>query len=175
MADLADSLVSTDDDRLDQAEGLVRDYCGWHIAPSRSTTVTLMGTGGRVLMLPTLYVTEVTTVTCDGVELDPGDYFCTVAGVLTRLHGTWYEQVVVITFVHGYDEAPPAVMKVVQALAQRAVSNPTGATSYTITKGPFTDSASFGGGSSSSSSSSDALFGADLAILDGVYRLHPLK
>ena len=58
-AELATSLAPTEADRLLQAEALVRGYCGWHIAPSRSETITVRTFGGTSVMLPSLLVTEV--------------------------------------------------------------------------------------------------------------------
>lgn len=125
MPDLALDLAPTDDDRLLQAEGLVRSYCGWHIAPSRDEAVSLRGRGDQVLTLRSLYVTAVSSVTSDGTALAVDDeYLWSTAGVLTAA-STWAADAVVeVVFTHGYDDAPPEVTGVVQAVAQRAVNNP---------------------------------------------------
>jgi hypothetical protein len=123
MAELADSLVASDDDRLDQAEALVRGFCGWHIAPSRTETVTLRGRGRSTLFLPSLHVTAVSAITDDGVTVLASDYEVSESGVLTHLTGRWgYNTDVVVTFTHGYADAPLEVAGIVQALAVRGTS-----------------------------------------------------
>jgi len=156
-AELATTIVPVDDDaRLLQAEGIVRGYCGWHIAPSRADSVTVRGDGSAVITLRSLHVTAVTSVTCDGTLLDPSSYAWSEAGVLTRLcgdgtlshhRGGWWESVIVVEFTHGYAQVPAEVTGAVQAIAQRGVLNPTGASSYSTTDGPFSDSATFAAGS----------------------------
>lgn len=138
MAELADSLAVTEDDRLDQAEGLVRSYCGWHIAPSRMDTYRVAGVRDRVVILPSLYVTSVVSVTADGTVLNADSYDCTEAGVLTLAGYSWACNVLEVVFTHGYDTAPAEVTAAVQSLAQRATDNPTGLKSWA--RGPFSES-----------------------------------
>lgn len=124
MPDLATTLTATDAERLEQAEALVRGYCGWHIAPPREETVTLRGIRRAMLFLPSLYVTSVASVTDDGTALTvEDDYTWSPVGVLTRV-GYWSTGEVVVSFTHGYADPPPEVTAVVQAVAQRAVDNP---------------------------------------------------
>ena len=140
MAELAETLAPADDDeRLDQAEGIVRDYCGWHIAPSRTDTVRVYGTplNGPVL-LPSLYVTAIMSVTDQGTLLDSTVYDFEQAGVLRRIDGwKWAEGtgVIEVEFTHGYDEVPPAVTRAVQSVASQL---PNGLRSRSA--GPFTES-----------------------------------
>lgn len=124
--ELADSLESTTDDRLAQAEAMVRAYCGWHIAPQRTVTVTLRGDYQADLLLPSLHVTAVSSVVRDGTTLAPDDdYTWTDAGVLSGTGlGCWYSLPVEVTFTHGYADVPEDVTAVVQAVARRAVDNP---------------------------------------------------
>jgi hypothetical protein len=184
MAELADTLTPTEDDRLAQAEAMVRSYCGWHIAPNRDDTLTLDGDGGTVLVLPSLNVTEVLSVTVQGIVLDPTDYAWSQAGFITRVpsyanswntgytswsdgewSGGWYwwwpdaPRSIVVELTHGYDPVPPEVSAVVQAIAGRLVDNPTGLEQQTV--GPFTEK--YGGAGS-------ALGSAELGVLSR-YRL----
>ena len=70
-AELATTLHATDEDRLMQAESVVRAHCGWHIAPVREDVVVLDGQGAAdVLLLPSLRVTAV-AVTQGGEEVAP--------------------------------------------------------------------------------------------------------
>lgn len=138
VPELAFDLEPTTEDRLFQAEALVRSYCGWHISPSRTETVSLRGRGTGVLTLRSLYVTDVATVTDDGTELTVEDeYVWSEAGVLTAACRWGSGTVVEVTFTHGYDDPPAEVTAVVQAVAQRAVNNGSSLVQETI--GPFTN------------------------------------
>src|SRR5690348_6332029 len=124
-AELAASLTATEADRLLQAEALVRAFCGWHIAPSRTEVVTLAGTGGRTLTLPSLHVTAVASVTSDSdPALTTDDYDWSPAGVLTARTYPWSGRAIAVSLTHGYDTPPAEVTAVVQAVAQRALDNP---------------------------------------------------
>lgn len=136
-AELATTLTATEEDRLEQAEALVRSYCGWHIAPSKSESLTLVGSGSAVLLLPSLFVTEVTSVVDDGTAVDADSFYCSPAGVLSKWSGVWGTRLVVVDVVHGYATVPPEVSGVVQAVAQRAVDNPGSRPREQV--GPFAD------------------------------------
>lgn len=138
--ELAGGLVADEDERLLQAEAEVRDYCGWHIAPSREQTVTFAWPTGRRLMLPSLYVTEVSSLTVDGVaQVEDVDFRVHQYGYIDRLgyDARWSGEVVSVTFTHGYTTPPASVTKAVQALAQGAISTNGVVTRKTV--GPFTD------------------------------------
>lgn len=124
-AELATSLTSTEAQRLEQAESLVRGFCGWHIAPSRTVTAAqIRGTGTSILLLPSLYITSVSAVTDDTTALTvETDFTWSASGVLTRV-GHWSTKYVTVTYTHGYAAVPPEVTAIVQAIAQRAVDNP---------------------------------------------------
>lgn len=139
VAELATTIAPADDNaRLLQAESVVRGYCGWHIAPSRTETVTLRGSCSATLILRSLHVTEVVSVTVDGTVLTADDYSWSAAGVLTRGGcAIWTETDVMVEFTHGYAEAPAEITGAVQAIAQRGISNPMALKSWT--KGPFSE------------------------------------
>lgn len=124
---------------IDSATAEVRGYCGWHVTPSLSETVTLDASGGTSLMLPSLHVTAVTAVLADGTALTTDDYAWSQVGVLTYLTGCWPVKAgsVVVTFTHGYDDALD-LAQVILARATRTKSNPTSA--KTMTAGPFAES-----------------------------------
>lgn len=120
MPELATELAPADDDaRLEQAEAQVRSYCGWHIAPSRTEMVTLYpGFPVADLLLPSLYVTDVVSVTEAGVEVDPTMYLWKQNGIICRLYGwPWGTQGVTVEFTHGYADVPADVTAAVQAVA----------------------------------------------------------
>lgn len=166
MAELADTLTATDDDRLDQAEAAVRGYCRWHIAPSRSESVTLQPSHSPVLMLPSLHVAAVASVTEDGVTLDAASYNLDGRGWLTRTWGNWSTGPVVVSMTHGHADIPADVTGVVQAVAQRAIDGTAGAASWSRTDGPFASSANYG------SSANGKFLPSELGTLDR-YKLPP--
>jgi hypothetical protein len=114
---------------VEQAEAVVRAYCGWHVAPSVTEDATLDGPGTGTLLLPSLHVTGVDSIVEDGAELDPTTYAWSQAGTVRKSQYGWtvWRQVrwtdtprgVVVTYTHGYDEWPPAVQTVIDRLASR--------------------------------------------------------
>lgn len=168
--ELAGGLVSTEADRLLQAEALVRSYCAWHIAPSREVTLTLDGLGNTVQVLPSLHVTAVTSVTDDGTLLVADtDYTWSEDGALTRADVCrWGARKIEVAFTHGYTDPPAEVTAVVQAVAQRAVDNPGSKPRQQV--GPFADTFSQSGFNQAPALT---LLDAEKAILDR-YRLPAL-
>lgn len=166
-AELATSLVVTDDDRLLQAEAVVRSYCGWHIAPVRTATLRVPWFDGT-LTLPTLHLVSVASITdADDVVIDPTEYGFTEAGVLYRepvrdyayRYALW-GQPVTIEYTHGYADPPPDITGAVVALAKQAASVAPGLQAQST--GPFSETYLSG---------LDA-YGSQRAILDR-YRLPP--
>jgi len=163
--ELATTLAEpTDQDRLLQAEAVVRNYCGWHIAPVRTDTVSLLWPQeDTAVVLPTLRLVAVTgVVDSDGNTLDPGFYSSTTQGVLVRtyawsplLYGWGY---MTVTFTHGYTEVPADVTAAVVNLAKRLRGGSTALLSKTI--GPFSESYT------------PDLLGLDRSVLDR-YKLPP--
>lgn len=112
---------------LHAAEAAIRRYCGWHIAPSLTTTLTLDGDGTRLLRLPTLHLTELTELTLDGhdalaeatwsqrgmVELTGRRHFPDQLGSIR------------ITMTHGWDPTEvPDVIALILTIARRGASQP---------------------------------------------------
>jgi len=103
-----------------EASEAIRSYCGWHIAPAISDTVTLRIERGRgTVILPTLQLNSITSVTVDGTLWSASDYEAYLGrtaridlgrGVLARR--------VVVVFNHGFTEAPGDVIRVVKSLAR---------------------------------------------------------
>lgn len=144
-AELATTLTATEAERLMQAEALVREFCGWHIAPSRTVTVELVSAGGTALLLPSLEVTAVTAVR----DVD-GDTPETLTGWKVRRFGILYRSLgwptgheIEVDLTHGFTAAPAEVQGVVQAVAQRAVNNPGSKPREQV--GPFGDTYSQAG------------------------------
>lgn len=140
--ELVASATATEDERLAQAEAVVRAYCGWHIAPSRTEVLTLDGPGGFLLTLPSLHVTAITEVTEKGTDLLPAvvlaaDYSWSDAGIIANLCRHWRSSYsgITVSLTHGWPVPPADVASVVAGVALRAVANPGSLVSEQV--GPF--------------------------------------
>lgn len=129
---LAAYLDDPQDARIAAVTDWIRGRCGWHIAPPVTETITLDGTGTRVVSLPSLHVTDVDEVTEDGAAVD---IEWTDVGLL-RHPGRWADRwrSVEVTFTHGYPEVPADLAKVVIEAALRMPEPGTGAVKKV---GPF--------------------------------------
>lgn len=150
------------DEQLAAALAAVRRYCGWHIFPEVTETITVDGTGGELLHLPTLKVVDV-----HGVRETTGDQWshCTItwsaAGMLRKRHGRFTDEFrgVEVSLTHGFAEAPD-VVKIVGDVAFRELSNPHRRSSLKVGE----RQESFG-------LAAAGLFGTEFAVLDQ-YRLN---
>jgi hypothetical protein len=124
----------------------IRDYCGWHIAPSLTETKTQLKVGSKgIVMLPSRYVTDVAEVkvhnhdpTAEVVVIDPNNYEVFqqgwLEGVTYQVWGwgwpgayygpdaPYYQPVqsvllVDVTMTHGYDELPDNIKQIAFELA----------------------------------------------------------
>lgn len=126
---------------LNVASELVREACGWHIAPVRTEDVTVNGRGGQMYWVPTKRLTDVHVVTFwpgrtspygdweevwdeDDVELS--DTFAwSEEGLIERW---WYGTVPVgvasikTNITHGYAATPDTVIAVICMMVERAVA-----------------------------------------------------
>lgn len=100
----------------------IRTVCGWHIAPQVLETITVDSPGGRVLRLPSLYVTAVSLVESlagpDPVELT--EWRWSQNGMLSRAE-CFPEgfRTVRVTFTHGYETCPLDLLPVIASRTQR--------------------------------------------------------
>lgn len=87
-------------------EALIRSYCGWHVAPVRTETLTVDGSGGTIQPLPTLHVVAVDAVENDGVAV--ADVEWSESGFL---RGRWTSKLrgVTVTLTHGYVTWPAEI------------------------------------------------------------------
>jgi len=141
------------------ATGTVQTYCGWGINAEAAVTFTVDGSGSQVLSLPTLELTDVQSVTVNGVALDPAtDYKWSRRGQLYRCAGVWstWSQIDAVVD-HGYVTAPDVLKIVALALASRFIDNPQALKSAQV-------------GSVSRTWSDSMLTSLEMALLDA-YRL----
>ncbi|HEY9310242.1 MAG TPA: hypothetical protein VIP82_20760 [Microbacterium sp.] len=106
---------------LAAAHGSVRRHCGWHVAPLIEETLTLDGSGGRDILLPSLRVVEVLSVTNDGVDVTT-QVDTSRAGMLRLPSGCWTDRFgrVTVQLRHGYDlDEVPEVAAIIAGVAKR--------------------------------------------------------
>lgn len=124
---------------LGAATDMIRHFCGWHIAPSKTETAQRIRVGERgLVLLPTLFVSAVAAVVVDGRTLTyPDDYEWDTTGVITRRVPNWpKDRTALVTYTHGYAAAPRDVAAIGYELVQQARSKP-GANSKDVAAGPY--------------------------------------
>lgn len=121
-------ISSSDSSPAVRAEQLLRNVCGWHVAPVVDEVLTLDGNGTSRIALPSKRVEDVTSVTVDGLVLLSGrDYRWSADGWITRVGGVWpdVERSIVVSLRHGFDFAPE-LEQVLEALVARMALSPSG-------------------------------------------------
>lgn len=110
----------TDEQAQARALAEVQAYCGWHIAPNEEVTFTLDGSGATVQPLPTLRLTELTSVIDADSTVDVTTVEWSEAGFLRR-DAAWTSRLrgVVVDVTHGYATMPLDVQAVIDRLAAR--------------------------------------------------------
>jgi hypothetical protein len=138
MTDYGQPDVPTGVDSDDWATAIaaIRAYCGWHIAPSVTETVTVDGPGTGALLLPTLHLTALGVVNNDGTDVE--DCQWSDRGVVRRPSGTtacgWTTKLrgIQANITHGYDVWPGEVLGIAKAMASQGI----GSLGARITSGP---------------------------------------
>lgn len=120
---------------VDAAVASLRNAAGWHVAPSRTETVTVDSDGGSRLILDTLHLTAVAEVrNTINDPATPIEVRWSKAGILAG----WFPcgfQSVEVDITHGYDECPPDLVPLIANACQRINTDPTVASQGA---GPFT-------------------------------------
>lgn len=81
----------------------IRGYCGWHIAPIITETVTVDGSGGCVQLLPTLRLVDLVSISNDGTVVTDPEWSENGA---VRGHWTGKLRGVTATITHGHVWCP---------------------------------------------------------------------
>lgn len=113
--------------RLRDASRRFREAAGWPISRTEEELVELNGDGGRILLLPVMYVEKVDAVSVDGVALAAGTGYRVDrrAGMLERVDGNvWPAGLarVQVTYTHGFDaeekddDTPPGLKHVPEGI-----------------------------------------------------------
>lgn len=100
----------------------VRAYCGWHIAPSVTETVTVDGSGGFTQFIPTLHLTDVASIANDGTALTTPEWseFGMIRFSSYPYGWTCKFRGVVATITHGYDQCPTEILPILTRMARNA-------------------------------------------------------
>jgi len=130
-------------DPVAAATQMIRDYCGWHIAPVEEETLVLDGTGTNTLLLPSRRVVQVSQVLVRDEPLDSAGYEWSAIGALRRLGGVWPEayRSIEVTLEHGFNDMF-VLADIVDSVAARIRLDPSG---MIARQGAGTQSVSFGG------------------------------
>lgn len=107
----------------------IRSYCGWHVSPVITETLTLDGKGGRFLKLPTLRLASVGVLKIDGKPIPAENYGVSKLGLIELYAGEFPRRYgsIEVTFTHGY-ETVPDVNQVATQIIVNALASPMGVT-----------------------------------------------
>ncbi|MDU2058159.1 MAG: hypothetical protein E6719_02475 [Dermabacter sp.] len=137
------------DDPGEVAAQLIRDYCGWHVAPVLEESIILDGNGEGRILLPSRRVLNVSEVRVHGDVLAPTEFEWSQDGMLKRVGGVWPDSYrsVQVTLEHGFDYAG-VLADVARAIVARMEADPTGviASQRAGTQSVSFRSGAFGGG-----------------------------
>ena len=99
------------DPMISAAESAIREYCGWHLADNQPCQATFLGRDKAVsktscdilVQLPATYVTEVTSVTINGTEVN---YFDITTDGLLWIYDSWVSRhdKIVVNYSSGLPE-----------------------------------------------------------------------
>ena len=117
---------------LNGASRAIRRRCGWHIGPEVTEVLTVDGSGGEYLQLPTMHLVDVVSVAERGRDDVPGDLVeWSATGTLRAPYGRWTDRFrgIRANVKHGYPiEDLADLTQIVLQVCSIALSSPTGAT-----------------------------------------------
>lgn len=122
------------------ARGLAtaRRFCGWHVTPVQTDTDRILdGPGGTLLRLPTLRLSELSTISEDGNALTVTDLYISQIGMVRKKSGAAWScnfGALKVTMEHGYDTAPDFHAAVLSWIDRMSLT-PAGGRAHKI--GPF--------------------------------------
>ena len=104
----------------------IRAHCGWHVAPSLGCIATV--DGGRVLRLPAMAVSAVSSVSVGTLEADPSSYEWSASGLVRLVRPSaaaragWRS--VRVAYTAGLDSAPDLSATLVALVSEFLVAHP---------------------------------------------------
>lgn len=120
-----------------------RNDTGWHVSPVKSETVTVDGPGGIRLQLPSKRIVSITSITENGVVLDPSAYVvsASIPGLVLRRRGAWTREPsgLVVALSHGFSEDDAAdwreaILAIVDQMSTAPIEAETGRSVADLTK-----------------------------------------
>lgn len=111
---------------LETASAVVEAYLSQTVELVSNDEIILDGTGTKVLLLPNYPVSAVASVEVDEEALVEGEEFeWSHTGELRRLNGVWPTSLrsITVTYSHGYETIPQAIVGVVTAVAGRLLNS----------------------------------------------------
>lgn len=106
------------------AEGAIRAYCGWHVAPVIAESIVVDGNGQSRLKLPTMRVEDVSRVEVDGVDVTSSVRWSDM-GMLEGVRFPRRFRAVKVDLSHGFEpEMVADVLGVLASAARRFESDP---------------------------------------------------
>lgn len=115
---------------------IIRQECGWHIAPSLECSYEPLS-GGRLFLLPALWVTEVSSVfdKLENRKMEQGEYEVARNGIVRRCcFQNWGEQLgrYTVTYKAGYDVVPDILKTICAQASASAIKSPVGIASESV-------------------------------------------
>ena len=107
--------VGVDDVAWASTVAEVRAFCGWHIAPEVTETLTLDGPGGYILVLPTRRLVDLVSITDDGSAVTDPEW--SASGMVRRYCWTRRFRGIFATVTHGHEDWPLDLLAVMQEIA----------------------------------------------------------
>jgi len=125
---LIEGVLDRETELIAAASEAVRNYCGWHVSPSVTETITIDGPGDGTAFLPSLKVTAISAVTNAGVAIDPAGLEWSEDGRLRAPDGRrWTHRLrgMTVTLTHGHPYSDH-LAEIVREIASRAAASPGG-------------------------------------------------
>lgn len=115
------------DAELAAASRLIRDYCGWHVAPRDQVRLARRGRYRDEVWLPAIGVESIDSATIDGRDLTADELAALEVDPLTGWTSIEAASVV-LTYQAGFEEVPEVIVSTTLQVAARALGSPLGLT-----------------------------------------------
>lgn len=116
------------------AQRVIRNYCGWHVAPSTTETIKVDAYSGQTLTLPSKHVTSITSILINNEE-KLQDATWSTAGTIQFSSNCLPDAPgsVQVTLTHGYEpEEVPELIELIRVIAARAAQHQSGIASQSV-------------------------------------------
>lgn len=122
---VSDMFFPTVTDPREFAQGAIRDYCGWHVAPVETETLTVDGNGRSLLLLPSGRIRKLLKVVVCGEDVTDRVRASARAGMIEGVKFPHRFGAVEVTLEHGYSpHEVPSVIGVLDRATKRFATDP---------------------------------------------------